>query len=414
MTETGDERGFVSPDGANILAPERVEHAPAGRRLAEILFLDDQARYLGIVRSALFELASEVEEEALHWRDSRLEEHGYPRIDEALTIYAPPMPDVRPEPPPVTDEEQGIAPRTALRSLRESASIVPAIDLLTPGERERVLGGFNALAHRVLVADGADPGSLEAHRAVIERAGSYVAIALELHGVREASAAAALLRDVPPTELFREGYAQAAALRARAGTLMARLTSDGLLDGPLRARLRGLMSPRPLFVPLSEDDKEAARDFRSLAEIDEARVTLELCETLTTTLLDRRGITAAALLAEERQPFEDTPRFSTLALTALAWYAVRGDLRVERLPGDAVADFLRTTASRRTADPEAPARAMRRLVLALASESELPRRPAASLELFGMTCLDRLAADCGNLDPGLPVTPRVVGCLRLA
>ena len=125
-------------------------------------------------------------------------------------------------------------------------------------------------------------------------------------------------------------------------------------------------------------------------------------------------MTAADLLNEERRPFEDIPRFSTLLLTALAWHSVRGELRVDRLPTDVVADFLRTTASRRTADPGAPARAMSRLVEALDADAELDRRSAATLRAFGTTCLDRLAADCGNLDPGTPATPRVVGCLRLA
>ncbi len=57
---------------------------------------------------------------------------------------------------------------------------------------------------------------------------------------------------------------------------------------------------------------------------------------------------------------------------------------------------------------------MSRLVEVLEAEAELARRPAATLRAFGTTCLDRLAADCAALDPGLPATPRVVGCLRLA
>ena len=101
-------------------------------------------------------------------------------------------------------------------------------------------------------------------------------------------------------------------------------------------------------------------------------------------------------------------------LTALAWHATKNELRVDRIPSDIVSDFLRTTASRRTADPEAPARAMTRLVEALVEDAELERRPAATLRAFGTTCLDRLAADCATLDPGMPATPRVVGCLRLA
>jgi hypothetical protein len=108
-------------------------------------------------------------------------------------------------------------------------------------------------------------------------------------------------------------------------------------------------------------------------------VTLELCETLGLVLLQARGTTAAALLSEEKRPFEDVPRFGTLLLTALAWHAARGRIAIDRLPADVVADFLRTTASRRTADREAPARAMTRLVDALADESRLARLPVAAL-----------------------------------
>ena len=96
------------------------------------------------------------------------------------------------------------------------------------------------------------------------------------------------------------------------------------------------------------------------------------------------------LLILELKPFEELPRFSTLLLTALAWHATRGDLRIDRLLSDVVADFLRTTASRRTADPEAPSRAMTKLVDALVAESELSRRPAATLRAFGATFTSRL------------------------
>jgi hypothetical protein len=190
--------------------------------------------------------------------------------------------------------------------------------------------------------------------------------------------------------------------------------AETLLDAPLRSRVRGLTAARPLYVALSEDGADDPRDFRSLAELEETRITLELCETLGLTLLTRRGVAAATLLDESLRPFEDIPRFSTLLLTALTWHTVRAQLRIDRLPEDVVSDFLRTTASRRTADPGAPARAMARLVEAMAAESVLARRPIATLRAFGTTCLDRLAADCANLDPGTPATPRVVGCLRLA
>jgi len=222
--DMGDERGFLSPDGANLFSPERSEHAVAARRLAEVLFIDDPDRYLGIIRSALFELPSEVEETALHWRASRLEEHGYPTWDEALSIYAPPetIPSALAEPmlPAAADEKALAAPRATLRVLGPTRTIVQAVDAMTPADRERALFGLMALANRVLVADGGDAGSIETHARVMERAGAYVGIALEARGAADGAAAAPILAEVPVVELFREGYARAAALRRARPVLM--------------------------------------------------------------------------------------------------------------------------------------------------------------------------------------------------
>ena len=421
ITEVGDERGFIAPDGANLFAPERTEHALAVRRLAEAIYFDDRDRYLGIVRSALFELPSEVEETALHWRASRLEEHGYPTWDEALSIYAPPETTPTPLAEPHGASDALAAPRASLRVLGSKALIVHAVDALKPEDRERVLFGLMALANRVLVADGGDAGSVETHTRVMERAGAYVGLALDARGIRDGNAAAPVLAEVSVVELFREGYALAAGLQSRARIMLksgwgrGHAKAEELIDAPLRARVKALLLARPLYVAFAEgEEAAAARDFKSVAEIDETKLTLDLCDALGATLLTSRDVTAASLLDEERRPFEDTPRFSTLLLTALAWHATRGEARIDRLPSDLVADFLRTTASRRTADPGAPGRAMSKLLEALETDTELARRPAAAFRAFGTTCLDRLAADCANLDPGTPATPRVVGCLRLA
>ena len=419
VTDVGDERGFTSPDGGYLLAPERAEHASAARQLTEILFLDDAARYFGLVRAALFELPSELEETALRWRASRLEEHGYPSFEEALSIYAPPAgaPADAADGAPAGSALD--APRSSVQMMGPASLVLRGVDALPTEERERILFGFNALANRVLVADGADAGSVESHRAVVGRAGSYVGIALEARGARDPGSAARILGEVPPIELFREGYARAAALQSQARSMLAagwghrHARALALVDTPLRARVAALLLPRPAFVALSADEPSDPRDFGSLAEIDETRVTVELCEALGEVLLARRGVDPAEVLDRGVPAFGRPPTFGTLLLTALAWHAARGQLRIEPLPPDVAADFLRTTASRRTADPAAAARAMDRLCTALDREAGLSARAAAALRVFGARCLDRLAADCGPLDPSLPLTARVVGCLRI-
>ena len=423
VTETGDERGFVSPDGAHLFAPERSEHAVAVRRFAETLYRDSRDHYVGLVHSAKFDLPSELEENGLRWRASRLEEHGYPPVEEALSIYAPPeerRDAVFLAPPPPEIPGALAAPRAPLRVLGPGGSIAPALEAVPAEDRERVLFGLTALANRVLVADHADPGSVETHRRALEKAAGYVGVALASRGAASAAAAARVLTEIPAIDLFREGYAAAAQLAARAR----RMTREGgagaparvveLLDSPLRERMDALVAlPRPLYVEADPEGGLTPRDFRSLAEIEETRLTLDLVEVLADVLMARRGTSAAAILGEERRPFEDAPRFSTLLLTLLAWHTARVRLVVDRLPQDVIADFLRTTASRRTAPPEAPARALDRLLEALGDEVP-PGRRSAALKAFGASCLERLAIDCGGLDPGTPVTPRVVGCLRIA
>ena len=414
ITETGDERGSISPDGAYMLSPERTEHALPARRFLEMLFLDNEARYRGLVRAALYELPSEIEETGLKWRTARLEEHGYPPFEDALGTYAPPEKNPPPAPdPPEPETQEGLtAPRAALRILGPRDLIVAAAIQLPDSERERVLFGLSALANRILIADREDPGSIESHRRVIERAGSYVGLALDNRRATDPTSAANTLVDIPALELFREGYAKAQTLAERARRLAAKVLD--LVDAPLKQKVVALTGPRPLYIETREDGESRARDFRRTHEIEETALTLDLVAALTTLLIDHRDATPKALLAEERQPFEDVPRFSTLLLTALAWHATRGEIRIDRLPADVVADFLRTTASRRTAPADAPKRAMERLTDALAKEGALDRRTAAAVAAFGLSCLDRLAADCGSLEPGTPVTARVVGCLRLA
>jgi hypothetical protein len=141
-----------------------------------------------------------------------------------------------------------------------------------------VLFALTAVANRVLVADGDDAGSPASHARVLLRAGSYVGLALELRGAKDAAAAARILVEGPVLDLFREGYAQASSLQARAHRVA---KAEDLIDAPLRARVRALLLPRPLYVELADgEESSVARDFRSLAEIDETRLTLELLEAL--------------------------------------------------------------------------------------------------------------------------------------
>ena len=131
-------------------------------------------------------------------------------------------------------------------------------------------------------------------------------------------------------------------------------------------------------------------------------------------MVDSLGLDVDQVLALELPDGTDPPRFSTFLLTFLAWHAVRDDLRGDPLPSDVLSDFLRNVASRRTADPDAPARALESLVHRLVKTFDLGPRRMALLTSFGRACLEQLAAETALLDPAVPVDPRYVRCLRIA
>ncbi len=419
-TEAGDERGFVSPDGNFRFTPIIAEHAPAIQRITQMFYLDQPDRFQEILRDSVDELPAELEEQALHWRNSRLEEHGYPPWEEALHVYAAPQGlTTHPVPPDPIDSDGLRASRSALRELPGGDVLLAGIESMTGDLRERALHELLSLANRLLVADGADTGNLGAHREALRKASGVVRIALEFRGVDDPRRLGALLAEVPLVELFREGHARAAELQTRARELIdhgwaaSHERACELLDSPLRERVDALLIHRPKYLEIREDGSGVPRSFLASAEIEETRLALDMAEVLGQVLLSDMQLDPEAALAAGSHVIR--PTFSTLFLTALAWHSTRDALAVAPLPPDVVADFLRNVASRRTADPEASGRALTALTRKLASRrATLSTRELAVFQAFGRSALERLSAECGGLDPGVPVDPRSISCILLA
>jgi hypothetical protein len=418
-SESGDELGLISPDGAFRFSPVIPEHAPAIRLVAQILYRDQPARYQEVLWAGATDMAAELEEATLHWRQSRLEEHGFPPWEEALSVYAAPSgARVHPRPAPSGDVDGLPTSLHPLRVLSPADRLLGGLERLPVARRDDALHELISVANRLLVADSADSGDPEAHRDTLRTAAGYIDIALEVRQAEDPSRVSTLLCDIPLVELFREGYAAAARLQHAArqlvetGWVQAHPRSLELLDSPLRERIEWLISRRPHYLEILEDGRAAARPFRRLREIDETARALELTRLIGTLMVERLGLEIACAL----QGTEDEvhpPLFSTYFLTLLAWHSSRGETRGDPLPADATADFLRNVASRRTAGPDAPLNALDRLIEAIALSFGLSASETALLRSFGRAALERLSAECSRLDPGLPVDSRHVSCLLL-
>jgi hypothetical protein len=413
LGDAGTAEGGTAPDGQHSFSPTIPEHAQAAHRILQIFYVDHPQRYERAVLDSLWELPAELEEQGLKWRLSRLEEHGFPTWEDALDVYAAPGTPIASSGVPVpTDRDGLVASRRALMPAWSHAALVAATDRLDGEQRERVLHETVTVANRLLVADGADAGEPEHHRAALGKAAAYLGIALERRGVSEPEAIASVLGEHAVVELFREGWSQAVRLQQRAIDLI----SGGwgidhpnplrAIDPPLDERLRALTDKRPRYVEVSEDNLSGQpREFQNRAEIEETGVAIEMAQQMGDLLFGQLGWSTG--------PEDDPHRLSTLFLTTLARHAVEGSWTTAPLSQGLVADFLRTVGSRRTAAPESAARALEKLVRALTETFQLESRDVSITLSFGRFALERLAGECGALDPGVPPDPRFVSCLIL-
>ena len=78
----------MSPDGTHVLIyPEDETRAALARKLIARLYELDRALAWTLLEATRWELPTEMEEYALRWRHSRLEEYGFVSRLEALSIY---------------------------------------------------------------------------------------------------------------------------------------------------------------------------------------------------------------------------------------------------------------------------------------------------------------------------------------
>jgi hypothetical protein len=264
------EDGLVSPDGGYLASPAIPEHQPAVAQVLQLFFRDQHERYLMVLWSAVSELPAELEERTLHWRQSRLEEHGFPPWDEAIQVYAPPR--ARPQSvvthrPPL-DLDRPLGPGL-LRRLPPADALAQAFERMPEESRERLLQELLAVANHLLVADGADTGDPGAHRETLATAAGYVWTALEARNQADPTPVGSILDGTPMLELFRQGHGLAIEIQARAR----RQRMGGgapACDRPARARGRGRTArpARTSTVPRPGRRRAAPVPFARGAAID--------------------------------------------------------------------------------------------------------------------------------------------------
>ena len=288
----------TSPDGVYaLIVPDEDQVGVPVRHLLQRLYAEDILmghRYLEAVR---WELSSDLEERAYRLRDGRLGDLGFVPFHEAVEVYAwlPPRPwaaaatakamtpDTEPiilgdagRLPPVDHqlqllEERRFSERTSVfaQALGGIGSHVEEAKVLSVAES--VLSQFRAVANRAHLADGGNPGDMQAARNASARAERYLSLGLELAAGDDRALASRILMTAPLRDIHRAGYSATLELQRQATRLVERgaltLTDAplSLLDSNESDPLLGLLRRRPSRSETYDTPISTMAEVRALA-----------------------------------------------------------------------------------------------------------------------------------------------------
>jgi len=212
------------------------------RGLLDDLYAEEPLRAARLLTALLWELPSELEEEALRWREGRLHDLGYPPLQEALSWFA------RPAARPTAPAGAPSRPPGFYLELRPAGTLLGrAAERLSAEEREALELQLVMAANATMVADDVDPSDLGAVRRAVEAARALVELGLGAAASGDDARAARELAGRPVKRLFQQGFARLLDLKARAEAI--RLAAPAALPSPVAEAVAGLCRRRPLYYP---------------------------------------------------------------------------------------------------------------------------------------------------------------------
>jgi hypothetical protein len=207
--------GYFTPDGVVYFGtPEEVSPHRV-HEISHALFAESQALYWRMVYGLLFESPSECEEYALRWRTNRLQDLGFPDVEQAMRVYRPlAVERVADWVPP--GAESALVESIALPRQLRGTLLGEALAKLDPGRAADLLGYVLGVANSLAIADNLPLSESESVPRALEKAVRGIDTGLrELARARD-QAPEEVLDRTAPLDLFRVGATVDPSLKERA------------------------------------------------------------------------------------------------------------------------------------------------------------------------------------------------------
>lgn len=248
-------------DGVFMLNFKNPKHSQLIGTFLSMLIKLDNPLYTALMEGVKGDVDLELEEECLRFRNGRLEDLGFPPLDEALSIYARVSPD--------HFQLQG---DKMLSPASEGGHLIP----IGTGDdtllfRALAIAGdptlqqeLNYLVNSALVAEGKAFHEPESMLGVMQRVLGYLNIALEKLSSGDVQKAAAIVSGEELKRLFQFGYSIVMELKFAAQDIEVTDYASAKLLGGLKAK-------RPRFYRgLDPDGVDGYREFKDLSDVRRA------------------------------------------------------------------------------------------------------------------------------------------------
>jgi hypothetical protein len=167
------------------------------RRLTYDLTTENPFELSRFIEAVRWEATTELEESAYQFRKARLEDLGFPPLEEALKVFAWVDPQKVGAPPTVSSE---------LSTTGHVDFVAAAFRGLDSVERQNLESEVRYLVNCMLVAEAAEPGDPLAIRRLSEQARDYLDLGLEHYTGGNADLATDVVREVTLRALFQCGF----------------------------------------------------------------------------------------------------------------------------------------------------------------------------------------------------------------
>jgi len=245
-------------DGVFMITFKNPEHSQLIGSFLSMLIKLDNPLYTALMEGVKGDVDLELEEQCQRFRTGRLQDLGFPPLDEALSIYARIHPD-----------HFQLQEGKELASAGEGGHLMPvnAGDGTLLSRALNLAGSdvltqeLNYLVNSALVAEGQAFREPESMLGVLHRVCGYLNIALEKLAPGDDRKAAKLLVDEELKRLFQLGYSIVLQLKFAA-------RDTGTVDYASGKLLAGLKAKRPRFYRgLDADGIDGYREFRDLEDV---------------------------------------------------------------------------------------------------------------------------------------------------